>query len=179
MVYSWTDRHGKLRCGTWSRGVRQAFKCGAAHAYLQNPLGRVLPKWKTTSTSSGSVQPISALRTKQAEHTLQCLKKLRNHRLGVMENRRSCRRGARQILLEDESQSLIILQTSSKEFRAFNLNPRFRPFMNHSRQERIARAQAFGKQVPHLITEILSIFCFAPILDCKQNYYDRLAELQQ
>jgi hypothetical protein len=118
----------------------------------------VLPEWKTTSTSGGSVQLISTLRTKQDEHTLQCLKKLRNHRLGVMENSHSCRCGARQILLEDGSQPFITLQTASKEHRAFDLNPRFGPFMNHSRQERIARALAFGIQVPHLITEILRIF---------------------
>ena len=138
--------------------VRQAFKWGAAHAYLQKSLGKVLPTWKTTSTSSGSAQLMSALRTKQAEHSLQCLKKLRNHRLEVMESNHSLRRGARQIRLEDGSQPFITLQTASKELRAFDLNPRFGPFMNHSRQERISRALAFGLQVPHLITEILSIF---------------------
>jgi hypothetical protein len=41
--------------------VRQAFKWGAAHAYLEISLGKVLPKWKTTSTSSGSAQLLSAL----------------------------------------------------------------------------------------------------------------------
>ena len=158
MVYSWTDRQGKHRCGTWSRGVRQAFKWRAAHAYLQKSLGKVLPKWKTTSTSSGSTQLINALRTQQAEHSLQFLKKLRNHRLEVMENNHSCRRGARQIRLEDGSQPFITLQTASKELRAFDLNPRFGPFMNHSRQDRIARALDFGIQIPHLITEILRIF---------------------
>ena len=98
MVYSWTDKHGKQRCGTWSRGVRQAFKWGAAHAYLQKSLGRVLPKWKSTSTENGSVQLTSAIRSKHAEHTLQCLEKLRNNRLGVMESSQNCRRGARQML---------------------------------------------------------------------------------
>ena len=158
MVYSWTDKHGKHRRGTWSRGVRQAFKWGAAHAYLQKSLGRLLPKWKATSTASGSGQLIGALRTEQSEHTFQCLKKLRNHRLGVMENSHSGRRGARQILLEDGSQPFVTLQTATKELQAFDLNPQFGPFMSHTRQERIARALALDILVPHRITEILRIF---------------------
>jgi hypothetical protein len=57
-----------------------------------------------------------AAKLNKAERSLPCLKRLRNHRLGVMENsHNSCRRGARQILLEDGSQPFITRQTVSKE----------------------------------------------------------------
>lgn len=75
-----------------------------------------------------------------------------------MESSQNCRRGARQIRLEDGSQPFVTIQTATKELLAFDLSPKFGPFMSRTRQERIARALNFDIQVPHLITEIVRVF---------------------
>ena len=64
-------------------------------------------------------------------------------------------RGGRQIQLEDGSQSFVTLQTATKELQAFDLNPKFGPFMNRTRQERITRLEALDLSAPHRILEIL------------------------
>ena len=60
-------------------------------------------------------------------------------------------RGARQIQLEDGSKSFVTLQTATKELQAFDLNPKFGPFMDRTRQERITRLEALDLSASHRI----------------------------